>query len=141
MKFNEFKIGQVFQTKSLKLTKEDIMRFAGEFDPQYMHLDEEKANQGRFNGIIASGIQTLAISFKLWIEEGLYGDDVIAGTQMNNIKFVKPVYPEDELHIIVEVIDKKSTKNDSGILTVSLTTFNEKEEKVFEGELSVLINR
>jgi len=141
MKFDEFKIGQVFQTKSLKLTKEDIMRFAGEFDPQYMHLDEEKANQGRFNGIIASGIQTLAISFKLWIEEDLYGDDVIAGTQMNNIKFVKPVYPEDELHIIVEVIDKKSTKNDSGILTVSLTTFNEKEEKVFEGELSVLINR
>lgn len=141
MKFDEFKIGQVFQTKSLKLTKEDIMRFAGEFDPQYMHLDEEKANQGRFNGIIASGIQTLAISFKLWIEEGLYGEDVIAGTQMNNIKFVKPVYPENELHIIVEVIDKKSTKNDSGILTVSLTTFNEKEEKVFEGELSVLIKR
>ena len=141
MKLDEFKIGQVFQTKSLKLTKEDIMRFAGEFDPQYMHLDEEKANQGRFNGIIASGIQTLAISFKLWVEEGLYGDDVIAGTQMNNIKFVKPVYPENELHIIVEVIDKKSTKNDSGILTVSLTTFNEKEEKVFEGELSVLINR
>lgn len=141
MKLDEFKIGQVFQTKSLKLTKEDIMRFASEFDPQYMHLDEEKANQGRFNGIIASGIQTLAISFKLWIEEGFYGDDVIAGTQMNNIKFVKPVYPEDELYIIVEVIDKKSTKNDSGILTVSLTTFNEKEEKVFEGELSVLINR
>jgi len=141
MKLDEFKIGQVFQTKSLKLTKEDIMRFAGEFDPQYMHLDEEKANQGRFNGIIASGIQTLAISFKLWIEEGLYGDDVIAGTQMNNIKFVKPVYPENELHIIVEVIDKKATKNDSGILTVLLSTFNEKEEKVFEGELSVLINR
>ena len=141
MKLDEFKIGQVFQTKSLKLTKEDIMRFAGEFDPQYMHLDEEKANQGRFNGIIASGIQTLAISFKLWIEEGLYGDDVIAGTQMNNIKFVKPVYPENELHIIVEVIDKKATKNDSGILTVLLSTLNEKEEKVFEGELSVLINR
>lgn len=141
MKLDEFKIGQVFQTKSLKLTKENIMRFASEFDPQYMHLDEEKANEGRFNGIIASGIQTLAISFKLWIEEGLYGDDVIAGTQMNNIKFVKPVYPEDELHIIVEVIDKKSTKNDSGILTVLLSTFNEKEEKVFEGELSVLINR
>jgi len=141
MKLDEFKIGQVFQTKSLKLTKENIMRFANEFDPQYMHLDEEKANEGRFNGIIASGIQTLAISFKLWIEEGLYGDDVIAGTQMNNIKFVKPVYPEDELHITVEVVDKKSTKKDSGILTVLLSTFNQQEQKVFEGELSVLINR
>lgn len=141
MKFDEFTIGQVFQTKPFKLTKEDIMRFAGEFDPQYMHLDEEKANQGRFNGIIASGIHTLAISFKLWVEEGLYGDDVIAGTGMNNIKFIKPVYPEDELHIIVEVIDKKATKNETGILTVVLSSFNDKEEKVFEGELSALIKR
>jgi acyl dehydratase len=141
MKLDEFTIGQVFQTKSLKLTKEDIMRFAGEFDPQYMHLDEEKANQGMFNGIIASGIHTLAISFKLWVEEGIYGDDVIAGTRMNNIKFMKPVYPEDELHIIVEVIDKKATKDETGILTVSLSTFNDKEEKVFEGDLSVLIRR
>ncbi len=141
MKLDEFTIGQVFETKSYKLTKEDIMRFAGEFDPQYMHLDEEKANQGRFNGIIASGIHTLAISYKLWVEEGRYGEDVIAGTRMNNIKFIKPVYPGDELHIIVEVIDKKATKNETGILTVLLSTFNDKEEKVFEGDLSVLIKR
>ena len=137
MKLDEFSIGQVFQTKSLKLTKENIMRFAGEFDPQYMHLDEEKANQGRFNGIIASGIHTLAISFKLWVEEGCYGEDVIAGTRMNHIKFIKPVYPEDELHIIVEVIDKKAVKDETGILTVLLSTFNDNDEKVFEGELSV----
>jgi acyl dehydratase len=141
MKLDEFTIGQVFQTKSLKLTKEDIMRFAGEFDPQYMHLDEEKAIQGRFDGIIASGIHTLAISFKLWVEEGFYGEDVIAGTRMNNIKFIKPVYPEDELHLNVEVIDKKATKDETGILTVSLTTFNDRDEKVFEGDLSVLIKR
>lgn len=41
MRFHEFYIGQVFKTKSLKLTKEDITRFAREFDPQYMHLDEK----------------------------------------------------------------------------------------------------
>lgn len=141
MKLDKFIIGQVYQTKSFKLTKEDIMRFAGEFDPQYMHLDEEKANQGKFNGIIASGIHTLSISFKLWVEEGFYGDDVIAGTRMNNIKFIKPVYPGDELHSIVEVIDKKETKEETGILTVLLSTFNDNDEKVFEGDLSVLIKR
>ncbi|HWJ77180.1 MAG TPA: MaoC family dehydratase [Niallia sp.] len=141
MKLDEFTIGQVFKTKSFKLSKEDIMRFAGEFDPQYMHVNEEKANQGRFNGIIASGIHTLAISFKLWVEQGMYGDDVIAGTQMNNIKFIKPVYPNDELHTIVEVINKEAKKKETGILTVLLTTFNDKEEKVFEGDLSVLIRR
>ncbi|MDR0132585.1 MaoC family dehydratase [Priestia megaterium] len=140
MKLDEFTIGQVFETKSLKLTKEDIMRFAKEFDPQYMHLDEEKAKQGRFNGIIASGIHTMALSFKLWIEQGMYEEDVIAGTEMNNIKFIKPVYPGDELHTIVKVIDKKTKKSETRILTVLLSTYN-KEQKVFEGELSVLIKR
>ncbi|MED4287540.1 MaoC family dehydratase [Priestia megaterium] len=141
MKLDEFTIGQVFKTKSFKLTKEEIMGFAEEFDPQYMHLDEEKAQQGRFNGIIASGIHTIALSFKLWIEEGMYGNDVIAGTEMSNIKFIKPVYPEDELHTIVEVIDKKTKNNETGILTVLLSTYNNKEQKVFEGDLSVLIKK
>ncbi|NTU27860.1 MaoC family dehydratase [Bacillus tequilensis] len=141
MKLDEFTIGQVFKTKSLKVTKDDIMRFAGEFDPQYMHVNEEKASKGRFNGIIASGIQTLSISIKLWVEEEMYGDDVIAGTEMNNIKFIKPVYPDDELHTIVEVLDKQPKRNELGILTVLLSTYNHKEEKVFEGELSVLIKQ
>src|SRR5690625_6927933 len=84
MKFDSFTIGQVFETNSFKLTKEDIMRFAGEFDPQYMHVDEKKATEGRFNGIIASGIHTLSISFKLWIEQGVYGDEDRKSTRLNS---------------------------------------------------------
>jgi acyl dehydratase len=97
--------------------------------------------QGRFNGIIASGIQTLAVSFKLWVETGSYGDEVIAGTAMNNIKFIKPVYPGDELYTIVEVIGVKEKRNETGLVTVLLSTFNNKEEKVFEGDLSVLVKQ
>ncbi|ASR48867.1 hypothetical protein B4V02_20275 [Paenibacillus kribbensis] len=141
MRYHEFYIGQRFRTKSLTLTKEDITRFAAEFDPQYMHLDEDKATQGRFNGIIASGIQTLAVSFKLWVETVSYGDDVIAGTAMNNIRFIKPVYPGDELHTMVEVTALREKLDETGIVTVMLTTFNDKDEKVFEGELSVLVHK
>ncbi|MER2060152.1 MAG: MaoC family dehydratase [Niallia sp.] len=141
MKLDEFKIGQSFKTKSFKVTKEEIMKFAGEFDPQYLHVNEEKAKEGRFNGIIASGIHTLAISFKLWVEEEKYGEDVIAGTEMNNIKFLKPVLPGDELYTIVKVLEKKQNKSATGILTVLLSTYNDKEEEVFEGELSVLIKK
>lgn len=141
MKLDEFKIGQSFKTKSFKVTKEEIMKFAGEFDPQYMHVNEEKAKEGRFNGIIASGIHTLAISFKLWVEEEKYGEDVIAGTEMNHIKFLKPVFPGDELYTIVKVLEKKQNKSATGILTVLLSTYNDEEEEVFEGELSVLIKQ
>ena len=43
-----------------------------------MHIDKEKAEQSRFKGIIASGMHTLSISFKLWVEEGKYGEEVVA---------------------------------------------------------------
>ncbi|MEC5301840.1 MULTISPECIES: MaoC family dehydratase [Staphylococcus] len=141
MKLDEFEIDDVFTTPPNKISEEDIINFAQEFDPQYMHLDKEKATQGRFNGIIASGIHTLSISFKLWIEAGKYGEDVIAGTHMNHIKFIKPVYPEDELYTKIKVLNKQATKRDQGLLTVLLSTFNQYEDKVFEGELTALLRR
>lgn len=139
MKLNEFKRGEQFQTRSVKLTKDAIMKFAAEFDPQYMHLDEEKAKQGRYKGIIASGMQTMNVSFKLWIELGLYGDDIIAGTGMNNLRYIRPVYPDDELHVVVEVIDIIEKNNEQGIVTVRMTTYNQAGKKVFTCDLSALM--
>lgn len=139
MKLHEFEIGQTFTTETFTFTKENIMEFANVYDSQYMHIDEKKANESRFGGIIASGMHTLAISFKLWVEEEKYGADVIAGTQMNNVKFIRPVYPNDELHTVVEVVDKKEKENDTGILTVRLSTFNDKGKIVLKGDVSALI--
>ena len=141
MKFDQFAVGQVFGTSSYKITKEEIKRFAQEFDPLHLHVDEKKAAQGGYNGIIASGIHTLGISYKLWVEQGIFGDDIIAGRGMNNIKFIKPVYPNDVLHTVVEVIGKKKINSEKGIITISLSAYNGKEEKVFEGDLSVIIKR
>ncbi|MNJ40735.1 putative enoyl-CoA hydratase 1 [compost metagenome] len=141
VKYGEFTIGQTFKSNSIILTKEKIMEFASEFDPQYMHLDEEKANAGLFKGIIASGIQTLAISFKLWIETKTYEEDIIAGTELNNVKFMKPVYPEDELYTVAEVVDLDGTRKSTGIVTVRLSTFNQTGLKVFEGELSAIVRK
>ncbi|AID38486.1 MaoC-like protein [Staphylococcus aureus subsp. aureus IS-55] len=110
MKYDDFIVGETFKTKSLHITEEEIIQFATTFDPQYMHIDKEKAEQSRFKGIIASGMHTLSISFKLWVEEGKYGEEVVAGTQMNNVKFIKPVYPGNTLYVIAEITNKKSIK-------------------------------
>lgn len=141
MKLDEFSIGDIFETKPYALTEDDVKKFASEFDPQYMHLDHEKASQGMFQGIIASGIHTLALSFKLWVEEDKYGDDVIAGTKMEAVKFIKPVYPTDVLSVRVEVINKKVLNDEQGLLTVRLSTFNDKNIKVYQAELTALIKR
>lgn len=141
MKFDMFYVGQTFRTKSLLVSKEDIIKFAESFDPEYMHLDEEKANKGMFHGIIASGIHTIAVSFKLWVEEGFFGDDVIAGKSMDNIRFLRPVYPGDVLFVVAEVVKMETRSDEKGELTLLLSTYNDKNEKVLAGDLTVLIKR
>ncbi|MFS0916502.1 MaoC/PaaZ C-terminal domain-containing protein [Brevibacillus sp. 179-C 1.1 NHS] len=138
MKFDEIFIGQMLVTKSYKMNKEEIIAFASVYDPQYMHIDEEKAKQSRFKGIIASGLHTVNISFKLWVETGVFGDDVIAGTGIHNLKFLKPVYPEDVLYVTATVIEKKE-RREAGEVTVSLSTFKNEGEQVLEAEMSALI--
>jgi len=122
------------------LSKKDIIDFAKIYDPQYMHVDEAKAKEGRFGSLIASGMQTMSTSFKLWVELGIYGEDVVAGTGMNNIKFIKPVFPDDEISVLTEVIELSPRRSSGGIVTVLLTTFNQNDEKVFQAELSALIS-
>lgn len=140
MKFNEYVIGESYRTESIQLSKKDIIDFAKIYDPQYMHVDEAKAKEGRFGSLIASGMQTMSTSFKLWVELGIYGEDVVAGTGMNNIKFIKPVFPDDEISVLTEVIELSPRRSSGGIVTVLLTTFNQNDEKVFQAELSALIS-
>ncbi|QUW21318.1 MaoC family dehydratase N-terminal domain-containing protein [Sporosarcina sp. Marseille-Q4063] len=138
MKFDEIMIGQTFDSRFYKISKEEIMKFASQFDPQYMHIDEEKASESIFNGIIASGLHTLSLSFKLWTEVSAWGQDVIAGTGINNLRFTKPVYPDDVLYIKAKVIEKKE-KKDSGEVTLLLITCKNDGVKVLTTEISALV--
>ncbi|MDM5327088.1 MaoC family dehydratase [Neobacillus sp. CF12] len=140
MKFAELSIGQRFETMSYKVSKEEIIAFASQFDPQYMHIDEEKAKESRFRGIIASGLHTLSLSFKLWVETGILGDDVIAGTGVNNLKFTKPVFPDDVLYVTTEVIELEERK-ESGEVTLLLSTFKNDGVQVLKAEISALVSK
>lgn len=139
MKFEDFTIGQSYETASYKMTKEKIQNFAREFDPQYMHLDEEKATSSSFGDIIASGMHTLNISFRLWIDLGIYGEDIIAGRGMEKLVFRKAVYPGDHLSVKVVVTEKKLLKNGQGLVTVKMTTYNQKKERVLTASLSAMM--
>src|SRR5699024_12569837 len=120
MKFSEFENGKSYETASYRMTLEEIQAFSRKFDPQYMHIDEARANETEFGGIIASGIHTLNISFKLWIEVGIYGDEIIAGRQMDKVTFRKPVYPDDLLRMTVTITEKKAKKASMGVVTVQV---------------------
>lgn len=64
--------GDVFELGGHTLSEAELTRFAGEWDPQFFHVDAAAAERGMFGGLIASGIHTMAVFQRLSVE-GFWG--------------------------------------------------------------------
>ena len=60
--------GQVFTSKSVTVTEAEIKAFAGQYDPQPFHLDDEAAKKTLFGGLAASGWHTAALTMRLLVD-------------------------------------------------------------------------
>jgi acyl dehydratase len=136
-------VGSVVKTGWSAFSKEDIIRFAQDYDPQYMHLDEAKASAGLFGGIIASGLQTLCIACRMWVDERVMGDDIIGGLGFDNVRFHRPVRPGDEICALVTIAEKRPhpRNSDTGIVSFHLKVINQHEEDVLQATLIGLFKR
>ena len=76
--------GQRFTTPGLTLTEAEIIDFAWRYDPQPFHLDTRAAAASPYGGLIASGFQSLALCFRLFIQSG-----ILAESSMGSPGFVK----------------------------------------------------
>ena len=63
--FDDLALGMRFKSAEKPVTREDIKRFAAEFDPQPYHLDEAAAEKTALQGLAASGWHTAAIAMRL----------------------------------------------------------------------------
>lgn len=82
------------------------MTFASQYDPQYFHIDEERATQSHYGGIIASGFHTIGKVWAEFIKMNVLGEDCLGGLGANEIRWKRPVYAEDYLHADIEVTQK-----------------------------------
>src|SRR3546814_14122809 len=85
-----------------------IVDCAMRYDPQPIHIDLEAAKEGPFSGLIASGFQTLALAFRLFLDRGFYEKSIIVGPGLDELRWTAPVRPGDTLKIIGEEIGRAS---------------------------------
>jgi len=132
----DFNIGQIFkdETQAYELTEADIKRFAGEFDPQPFHLDNEAAEDTLFQGLAASGWHTAALTMKLMVEGPFSPKGGLIGAGVEQIRWAMPVRPGDTLAVEVEILDKRRSKSNPsrGILKTRTVTRNQNGEVVQE---------
>tara|TARA_B100001559_G_scaffold286266_1_gene262589 strand:- start:1129 stop:1572 length:444 start_codon:yes stop_codon:yes gene_type:complete len=132
MYFEDFTVGLIIKTKPKKITKSEIIDFAKNYDPQRFHVDEQAAKDGPFGKLVSSGFMTLGKSFTQFFETGVIDETGMGAWGIDELRWIKPVYPEDTLITKVEVLEKKlSSKNpNKGTVRTHQTVLNQKDEVV-----------
>ena len=103
--FDDLKVGMRFKSEEVTVSKEDIIRFAREYDPQPFHLDDEAAKKTMLGGLAASGWHTAAIAMRLAAECRPFGPHPLFGAGVDDLRWLKPVRPGDTLHLEGEVVE------------------------------------
>lgn len=133
--YEDLVIGQVSRSsRSYKVTREEVIDFASRYDPQPFHLDEEAARATHFGRLSASGWHTGAMAMRLMVE-GWKDQEPTAGLGspgIDELRWVKPVYPGDELTVETELIFKRRMKSrrEMGLTRSRQTVFNQNGEVV-----------
>ena len=142
MRFGQLQEGAVYRTPIVSVSLDDIVAFAAQWDPQYLHVDPDKAAKGPFHGIIASGMHTVALVMRLWVGQDVWGDDVLAGLRLS-AEFVKPLFPDDQLRAEIRVMRLRPhpRRADRGYCDIRIDAFTEQNGAVLKLDVTTLIRR
>jgi acyl dehydratase len=101
--FEELEPGRSFQTGGMTVTEEAIIRFGLEWDFQPFHVDKVAAQSSIFGGLIASGLHTILITFRLCVQADIFTGNAVAGLGFKEIRFPNAVHPGSTLRVIATV--------------------------------------
>ena len=110
-------------TLPVALSADEIIEFAELYDPQKFHTDPQAAKSSPYGGLIASGLQTIAVAFGQFIRLGYFVESSLGGPATDDVEWLAPVRPDDTLHTTVEVLEVRpsNSKPDRGILRMQFT--------------------
>lgn len=135
--------GQRFTSPGLTLTEAEIIDFAWRYDPQPFHLDANAAADSPYGGLIASGFQSLAICFRLFIQSGILAESSMGSPGIDELRWLAPVRPGDTLHSEIEVLEVRpsNSKPDRGIARLKYQAVNQRGEAVLSFIVMHLLRR
>jgi acyl dehydratase len=135
--------GQNFTTPGVTLTEAEIIDFAWRYDPQSFHLDANAAAKSPYGGLIASGFQSLAMCFRLFIQSGILAESSLGSPGIDELRWLAPVRPGDTLHCEVEVLEVRPSRSkpDRGIARLRYKAANQRQEVVLSFIVNHLLRR
>lgn len=152
--FEDRVLGETYELGSHTFTRDEIIAFAKEFDPQPFHLDEAAGKASLFGGLSASGWHTTAIWIRHFVayrqkleaelrDKGIRSAVYGPSPGFKNVRWLKPVYPGDTLSFrarTAALVDWKS-RLDRGLIQTDTQGRNQNGDIVFSIRGQILAER
>ncbi|HEY7870120.1 MAG TPA: MaoC family dehydratase [Methylomirabilota bacterium] len=130
--FEDVQVGEVMRFGRYEVTREEIIAYARQFDPQPFHLDEASARESMYGGLIASGWHTGAMFIRM-VAQHMTPIHATAGAMgFDDLKWVRPVRPGDVLSVesvIREKIESRS-RPERGLVKIESRVRDQRDEVV-----------
>ena len=142
--FEDLVVGAEREFGTYEVTRDEVLEFAGKYDPQPFHLSDEEAAKTHFGRLAASGwhtaAMTMAVIARKVIEEKQAG---LGSPGIDELRWKKPVYPGDTLHVWGKILEKTPSRSrpDIGSFRAQNTVKNQDGEIVMTFISIVLIRR
>ncbi|MBY8828609.1 MaoC family dehydratase [Hephaestia mangrovi] len=131
--FEDIEVGRKARFGHYEVTREEVVAFAERYDPQPFHLSDEAAAQTHFGRLSASGWHTCAMTMAMVVENlKAHGQAGLGSPGIDELRWLKPVYPGDTLTCETEVIDKRASRSrpEMGSYRSRMTVLNQHGEPV-----------
>jgi acyl dehydratase len=118
--WEDFTAGSVTDYGPRLVTREEIIAFAAEFDPQPMHLDEDAARLSMLGGLAASGWHSCCLLMRMMTDGFLLDSSSMGAPGVDEVRWLKPVRPGDRLTLRVQVMETRASKSRHGARDIRL---------------------
>jgi acyl dehydratase len=130
--FEDFTPGSTQVLGLVSVSKDDIVTFAREYDPQPFHVDEVAAKDSFIGTLIGSGWHTCCINMRLLSDEVILDSTSMGSPGIEEVKWLKPVRPGDTLRSRMTVLDARPSKSrpSIGLVHFRFELLNQNDETV-----------
>ena len=130
--FEDLNIGKKILIGPISVSEKEIIEFAKKFDPQPFHVDIEKAKDSLFGNLCASGWHTCSLYMRMLYDGLLINLASLGSPGMNEIRWIKPLFPNETINGVLTIISKTPSKSKPSIgsMVIDSKVFNSKKELI-----------
>ena len=141
--FEDYEAGRVYELGSVQVELAEVVEFATRYDPQYFHIDESRAKESIYGGIIASGWHTASMMMRIFADNFLSDVSSMGSPGLDELRWYQPVRPGDTLFVSAIVLETRLSKSklDRGVMRTRTEVHNQSHTLVLSSTAGNFMRR